>query len=245
MLSICEGALHNEPAITSSPWSTHRAEPAGRDVRLQPAAADPLRRADGRVHRRQAGRVRPAGAEDPRHLHHRHDLPRRPAGPAALHGRPDGPHLRSAGEARRPPRRHPPDRVLPLHEERPRDARPLPRAGPPLSRMHRLDPRRQGRLPPGPRGRAEGDRHAHQLLRLPHLPEAEVQEPPGVHGPLLRGGRRGLRGRRPPALPPGRHHPGRHRRLRPAVRRAADADERAGARDCRSRSACATRWASA
>ena len=45
-------------------------------------------------------------------------------------------------QAERPQRRHPPDRVLPLHEERPRDARPLPRAGPPLSRMHRLDPRR-------------------------------------------------------------------------------------------------------
>ena len=128
--------------------------------------------------------------------------------------------LAQAGRAQR---RHPPDRVLPLHQERPRDARPLPRAGPPLSRVHRLDPRRQGRLPPGPGGRAEGDRHAHQLLRLPHLPQAQVQEPPGVHGPLLRGGRRRVRGGRPAALPPGGRHPGRHRRLRPALRRAADA----------------------
>ncbi len=78
-----------------------------------------------------------------------------------------------------PQRRHPPDRVLPLHQERPRDARPLPRAGAPLSRVHRLDPRRQGRLPPGPGGGPEGDRHADQLLRLPHLPQAQVQEPQG------------------------------------------------------------------
>ncbi len=53
-----------------------------------------------------------------------------------------------------PERRDPPDRVLPLHQERPRNARPLPRAGPRVSRMHRLDPGRQGRLPAGQGGRA-------------------------------------------------------------------------------------------
>ena len=42
-------------------------------------------------------------------------------------------------------------------------------------------------------------------------------------------GRR-LRGRHPAALPPGGRHPGRHRRLRAPLLRAADADERAGAR---------------
>ena len=61
-------------------------------------------------------------------------------------------------------------------------AGPLPRPGTPLSRDHRLDPRQQGRLPPRPRSRAERDRHSHQLLRLPHLQEAEAQEPQGVHG---------------------------------------------------------------
>ena len=48
--------------------------------------------------------------------------------------------LAQAGRAQR---RDPPDRVLPLHQERPRDAGPLPRPGPPLSRVHRLDPRQQ------------------------------------------------------------------------------------------------------
>ena len=53
------------------------------------------------------------------------------------------------GKLSGPQRRHPPDRVLPLHEERPPDARPLPRTGPQVSGMYRLDPRRAGRLPAG------------------------------------------------------------------------------------------------
>ena len=63
---------------------------------------------------------------------------------------------------------------------------------------------------------------------------------------VLRGGRCGLCRRRAAPLPPGRRHPRRHRRLHPALLRAADADERAGAGEAhRRRFGSATRWASA
>ena len=52
----------------------------------------------------------PAGDARPRrgHVHHRHHVPRRPAGPPPLHARADRAPLRPALEARRPQRRDPP-----------------------------------------------------------------------------------------------------------------------------------------
>ncbi len=160
--------------------------------------------------------------------------------------RPDGENLRSALASGRAQRRDPPDRVLPLHQERPADPGQLPRARAQVSRVHRLDPGRQRRLPAGQGSRAQGNRPAHQLLRLSHFPQAQVPQPQGMHGLLLRGGPGRVRRGRAAALPPGGRHPGGHRPVRPAVRGPAHGDERGRAGGaCPSRSACATRWASA
>ena len=136
-----------------------RAEPAGGDVRLRPAAADPVRRPDRRVHRRrsrsssipQALKTRDIVITDTtfrdgqqarppytvEQMVHIYDLLAEAGRPAAASIRQTEFFLYTKND------RETLDRCREL--------------GHTLPRVHRLDPRRQGRLPPGQGGRPQRD----------------------------------------------------------------------------------------
>ena len=162
---------------------------------------------------------------------HRHDVPRRPAGPAAVHRRADGLDSTTCSAELGGPRGVIRQTEFFLYtEQRSGDARPLPRLGhryPECTGWIRAN-KGDFRLVEDAGLKETG--HAHQLLGLPHLQKLKFKSRKSAWTRYCEVVEDGVCRRRAAAVPPGGRYPGRHRRLRAALRRAADANERAGAR---------------
>ena len=192
---------HDEETQSPTRWSIGPSPNlSGRDVQLRSAAADPFRRADRRIYRRRAGRVRSGVGSRPATS----SSPTRPSATGSRPGRPTRSSRwststicwRSLGG---------PNGVIRQTEfflytkQRSRDAGPLPGAGPQLPectgwiRADKGDFRLVSEAGLKETGMLTScsDYHIFQKLKFKSRKR--------VHGRLLRRGRRRVRGRHPPA----------------------------------------------